>query len=437
MSGTSLPVRPLSPSPVASIGCLIAFLLPFAATGIVVAVQAVRSAVAGDVGQAGFLAIFALVFGGVGIGGIAGALAGRRKLAESEALRSRHPDAPWLWRNDWAAGRIEDTGRGAMWAAWIFAGFWNLVSLPAAWFGVRAALEKGNTAALVALLFPLIGAGLLVWAVRATLRYRRYGVSVLELRKSPAVLGHGLAGAVRTTCAATVPEGFRVVLSCIRRVTRGTGKNRSTSESILWQEERRMAGQPSRGPQGMATTVPVAFALPADASPCDDRDRSNRVLWRLDVSAGVSGVDYASTFEVPVFRTAESAEPRTPEEEVELRDPVALAGYRQPTESRIQVTTNRRGTEILFPAARNPGAAAGLTIFLALWTAAIGLMLNLGAPLLFPIVFGLFGLLLFYGVLELWLRVTRVTVDAGKSPWPADTSHRPGSSVSRTRRSRT
>jgi hypothetical protein len=99
---------------------------------------------------------------------------------------------------------------------------------------------------------------------------------------------------------------------------------------------------------------------------------------------------------------------------VELRDPVALADYRQPTESRIQVTTNRRGTEILFPAARNPGAAAWLTLFLALWTAAIGLMLHLGAPLFFPIVFGLFGLLLLYGVLELWLRVTRVTVDAGE-----------------------
>ena len=51
------------------------------------------------------------------------------------------------------------------------------------------------------------------------------------------------------------------------------------------------------------------------------------------------------------------------------------SGQRQPPDSRIQVTTNRRGTEILFPAARNPGAASGVTLFLAVWIGAIGFML--------------------------------------------------------------
>lgn len=40
----------------------------------------------------------------------------------SGALRARHPDAPWLWREDWASGRVEDSNRGTMVAAWIFAG---------------------------------------------------------------------------------------------------------------------------------------------------------------------------------------------------------------------------------------------------------------------------------------------------------------------------
>lgn len=41
-----------------ALGCAILFLLPFATVGVV---------------TAGFLSIFALVFGGVGIGGLAGA----------------------------------------------------------------------------------------------------------------------------------------------------------------------------------------------------------------------------------------------------------------------------------------------------------------------------------------------------------------------------
>jgi len=407
-------VRRASPvSTSASTGCLILFLLPFAGVGIVTAVLAVRAALAGDWGQAGFLSIFAVVFGGVGIGGIVGAFVSRRKLAEGELLRSSHPDSPWLWRTDWAAGRIEDGSRATMWQAWIFAGLWNLISLPTGFIGVREALEKGNTMALLALLFPVVGIGLLVWAVRATLRHRTYGVSVLEMEATPAALGRGLTGAVRTSSALDAPQGFRVVLSSIRRVTRGAGKHRSTSESILWHEERTAAGRTSRGTTGMTTTIPIAFALPADGMPSDSSNPRDSVIWRLEVSASVPGVDYESSFEVPVFRTAESSEPLTPEQQRELGDPLTPASYRQPPESRIRVSTNRRGTEIVFPAARNPGAAAGVSVFFAIWAGAIWFMLHVGAPMLFPIVFGLFQLILLYMLLELWLGVTKLTVDAG------------------------
>jgi len=53
-----------------ALGCAILFLLPFAAVGVVTAGLAIGSAAGGDLGKAGFLSIFALVFGGVGIGGI-------------------------------------------------------------------------------------------------------------------------------------------------------------------------------------------------------------------------------------------------------------------------------------------------------------------------------------------------------------------------------
>ncbi|HEX6105808.1 MAG TPA: hypothetical protein VFZ26_09505, partial [Gemmatimonadales bacterium] len=389
------------------------FLLPFMGFGLFAGVQAARHAATGDWQQAGFFGLFALVFGGVGFGGLAAVSAGRRRLAERAALEARHPDSPWLWRADWAAGRIEDSNRGTMWAAWVFAGFWNLISLPSAWFALRAALDQGRKAALLALLFPLVGVGLLAWAVRATLRYRRYGVSVLELSRGPGVVGHSLAGVVRTTSPLRPVDGFRVQLVCIRRVTRGSGKNRSTSERVLWEEDRRVQGEPGRTAQGMSISVPFSFAIPADAEPCDDSDPRDSVLWRLRAEASMPGVDYESTFDVPVFRTAASDTPASGSEPGTPEEPYLPADYRQPPQSRIRVTTNRRGTEVHFPAARNPGAAAGATAFLAIWVGAIALMLGLGAPILFVIVFGLFGLLILWGVLELWLRVTRVTAEPG------------------------
>ena len=124
-------------------------------------------------------------------------------------------------------------------------------------------------------------------------------------------------------------------------------------------------------------------------------------------------MDYSSAFEVPVFRTAESDTPRTPAEEAADRDPIAPAVYRQPATSRIEVTTNRRGTEIIYPAARNPGVATGLTVFLLIWCVAIWACIHFKAPILFPIVFGFFGILILWFTLDAWLKVTRVTVEPG------------------------
>jgi len=287
--------------------------------------------------------------------------------------------------------------------AWAFAILWNLISIPSSVLAVRAALSEGNRAALIALLFPAVGIGLLAWAARATLRRRRYGTSVLELETLPAAIGHALEGTVRTPAELRPAEGFRVVLSCIRRVRTGSGRNRSTSESILWQEERRV---PAGG-----LGVPIAFALPSDAVPADPGRGDERTLWRLELSAEVPGVDYVSRFEVPVFRTAASALPRTEAEQAVAAAGAVRSDYRQPPGSRIVASRTRRGTEVYFPAARNPGAAAGLTAFTLIWLGATWATIAFGAPLLFPIVFGAFGLLLLFLVLDQWLGVARVTAD--------------------------
>ncbi len=79
-------------------GCLILFFLPFAGFGTFAAVMAVRAALSGEWGQAGFLSIFALVFGGVGFGYIVVVLRGRVRVSETDRLKAEHPDQRWMWR---------------------------------------------------------------------------------------------------------------------------------------------------------------------------------------------------------------------------------------------------------------------------------------------------------------------------------------------------
>jgi hypothetical protein len=104
-------------------------------------------------------------------------------------------------------------------------------------------------------------------------------------------------------------------------------------------------------------------------------------------------------------------------EETRLTQPPDPAGYQQPADSRILVTSTRRGTDILFPAARNLGAAAGSTAFLVLWLVGLALEIYFAAPVIFQIATGVFAVLFLIAVLDLWLRVSRVTVDAHGLSW--------------------
>lgn len=307
--------------------------------------------------------------------------------------------------------RIEDSSRAAVVAAWGFAAAWNALAWPAAIFALRDVRDWRLAAVAV---FPLAGAGLLVAAVRATLHYRRFGRSVLELGAGPGIVGRGLTADLLIPVALPPGATLTAALRRVERTTSGSGRNRRTTESIRWEERAVASGRTD----GRSTRVPLAFRIPAGEPPGDAAPSGrSRVLWRLDVEADVPGVDYRVRFDVPVTSppagvtldaldagTAGALLPAVP-------DP---AGYRQPRESRIEVSSTMRGTEIVLPAARNPGAAVGLTIMLAIWCGAIAVLVATGAPLFFPIVFGAFGLILLAGVLRLWLGVTRVEVERGR-----------------------
>lgn len=398
------------PSAVA-LGCQILFALPFAAGGLAAAVVAARKLLAGDWRTAGFLCVFALVFGGAGIGIVVAALAGRRQLERRALAAERHPGEPWLWRPDWAQGRIEDTERRGQYLLWIMAALWNVVALPTGFLAIRAALEQENRLALIGVLFPVVGAGLLVAAVRATWRERKFGVSVLELATTPGVVGHGLAGTVRLASTVLPAGGFLATLSCVNVRTTGAGKSRSTTETIRWQDQQTVQAQRTsdRPGAGIATAIPVRFRIPEDAVPTDDADPDDRMVWRLGVTAAVPGVDYAATFEVPVFRTERSLEPVTGDEEQLLGPPPESLPYRQPPDSPIRVSSGPRGTLIVFPAGRNPGAALGLSVFAGLWGGVVWLLWSLKAGVFFVGTFGLVEVILVYAVLRMWLWVVEVT----------------------------
>ncbi len=358
-------------------------------------------------GLLGLKAIFALVFGGAGFGLIGLALRGKKKVKAQKDLKQLYPEEPWRWREEWAEGRVPASSKANMIGTSVFAIFWNLISLPLL-FIVPEEIRGGNLLASIGLLFPAVGAGMALWALRLFIQWRKFGHSTFEMSEVPGVTGGLLQGQILTGTHIQPQEDIRLTLNCVERRTTGSGKNRSTSETILWQDtqliRREALDYRSRG-----CAIPVRFGIPYHAPP-SDQSAGGRILWRLETAVPVHGVDYAAQFEVPVFTTEQSAEDFETDLVSQHEGQVPVDRESQLREAGIVTETLPEGKRFLFQPARHVGAATGLTLFFSIWSGAILLMHHLGAPLLFPIVFGLFDLLILWGVLELWFSSRRVEV---------------------------
>jgi hypothetical protein len=139
-------------------------------------------------------------------------------------LRTAHPDQPWLWRADWAAGEIHSNSKGKAIFFVLLAIFWNFCT-----FSALASLRTNvdpDRARITAwlILFPLIGIGLLFTAMRALLQWRVYGESTFQLKLVPGTIGGALEGIIRCSHPLPPTRPVKFHLTCINRVRGGDGK---------------------------------------------------------------------------------------------------------------------------------------------------------------------------------------------------------------------
>jgi hypothetical protein len=260
--------------------------------------------------MAAFQMIFVLAFGGVGFGLLIGGLVAYRTGRVRAALATSNPEAPWMWKADWAAGRIVSSSKAMMLATLIFAAFWNLVSAPL-WFVLpHEIIEKGNLLALLGLLFPAIGLFLVWRAIVAIITWWKFGQSVFQMASVPGVIGGQLAGEIRTSAKIRPEDGFHLTLTCVQRITTGSGKQSHTSEKVLWADERTVAHE-LLDDMAEISAIPVEFSIPHNCRPSDESRPRDQTVWRLKAAAAVPGIDYSTTFEVPVFKSPESVPPAT------------------------------------------------------------------------------------------------------------------------------
>ena len=384
------------------------FGVPFCGFGLFALSTAFRPIANGGPGQTWFLVIFGAVFSLIGLGLLGAAVFGPRKIREANRRQAENPSEPWLWREDWSQGCAASQTKSSLITAWIFAILWNLVSA-----GPFLALKPQDITrqpkVLLVLIFPAMGIALLIWAVRETLRWLEFGKTYFVMASVPCVVGREFRGTIQARFPHAPDHGVRLKLTCVNHIVTGSGNTRSTEDKILWREEKSVSsGELYSGPMG--TTIPVSFHVPVDARQTDTRNPRYAINWLLEADADVPGVDYKDVFEIPVFRTKDTPSAEPPER---FANTEATTTNVPPHPTIIVRPAFDGGTEFYFPAARNKGFAAGLSLFSLLWGGFIWLMLTHHVPILFPVVFGLFESLIVFFVTQMWFGVSSVVVGSG------------------------
>ncbi len=399
------------------------FGLPFLIFGVFFASKMASAGKTGGM-PAIFGVAFGLFFACIGAGLIALSIFGYRKSRQQEAKVLQNPGAPWLWRDDWAAGRSDGKGIGASISLWVFTIFWNAISIPAAVLSWPK-LVAGDLKLLMVLLFPTVGVILTIAAVIGTLRAKRFGKTSFWFASLPLVPGRALSGFIHLKMPIQATHGIDVRLSCVRRVTTGSGKNRSTVDTVLWQDEKNVPGELMNRAFTEAQ-VPVDFAIPAEAPVTNTENPDDKVLWILHAQADVPGVDFKDDYELPVFRTGNQSSLVTEtsswvDSGAGNRTATATAPAYQtavepvtvPAKTHITITEDGATTTVYFPPLRNPGQTFVFFLFVAVWTGVVYLLLTRDAPWLFRIVFGGADLLLSCVLLNLVFGSCTVRVAEG------------------------
>ncbi|WP_416391131.1 DUF3592 domain-containing protein [Alloalcanivorax xenomutans] len=244
------------------------------------------------------------------------------------------------------------------------------VLLPAP--GYQSAIEgaaRGDYAMLFIFLFPLVGLLVMAGGLVGRRRYKFFGPTPLTLDPDPGQAGGQVGGEILINRIVPHSGRFNVSLSCVHQETRGSGDDRRTDTTVLWQDE-----QNGYIESGMRDSrVQFCFDVPGDLPPTYQRGRQS-VYWQVSMKGELDGRELHRDWSIPVIQGDVGSRFTLPESHVEedrrQREEAALASARE----QIVVKRTGQGLTVTSRAGRNLGLKLGLLLFGGIF-AAVGTFL--------------------------------------------------------------
>ena len=337
-------------------------------------------------GLIGFKSIFLFVFGGVGLGLL---ILIWRAPKEKDKADPRYADQPWLLNDDWQSETIRSNSKASMYGVWAFAAFWNLISAPLPFLLYDEVVNKKNYIALVGLLFTAVGIWLLVWAVRVSLEWKRFGPTPVTLDPFPGSIGGHVGGTIDIGVPFDAVNEFELTLTNVHHYYSGSGKNRDRREKAKWQDAMIAHAEPG----GRGTRLTFRFDVPEglDESDADQDDSYHE--WRLALKAELDGTDIDRNYSLPVYATATQSRHLSSLAVERSREKQASASDKAILEI-IKLVHDAGGRRMIYPAGRYLGSSLGAIIVGAVFAAVGWWIVTHEGRMVFGSIFGGIGALI-------------------------------------------
>jgi hypothetical protein len=356
-------------------------------------------------GLLGFLTIFPVVFGGFGLGMLLLVRHARRREERLAQLATADPGKPWLADPSGTAQIIPGETGALLWAPLLTALIWNAAAWPIAVVASHQATLP-LAARLAIWTAPALGLVMAGWAVYAVARRLHHGVGELRLSRVPVALGDWTDATVVCSCDGSDDELILPELSCIRRVTTGSGKNTSTKEVREWSAMLAVARRDLARADDGRCAIPLRLPAPAD---CPPTSPDGTVFWRLDLRISRPGIDALHRFTLPVLPVGDSsgtldrATATAALPVADLLTRLASGG--------LAVAQTASGFVVSLPAPRNPGLSLGGSIAAGLfaWGVVIAWVADVTLFLCLPL--SLIAIASLRGALRSWLWRGSIAID--------------------------
>jgi len=210
--------------------------------------------------------IFLILFGGIGLIAIWASI--QRKKSRSVRLQDERE-----------TGILSQEKNGS-WFIAAFGGVFFVMGTGMSLLALPEEIQKGNYAALVLLLFVFIGIGMLAYAFKISMAYRRFGPTPLFLDPAEPGVGGELGGrfSVNASGITQVLSSSTLLvatLTCSSKYQSG----RNTRSSVKWQKETPVyLKQTSNGVDAL-----FLFDIPEQCNPTREWDGRSAIEWKVNV----------------------------------------------------------------------------------------------------------------------------------------------------------